>query len=110
MHSSALGTMVRIVLRSLSSAARCSPFTVARYSSIVVGFLMARRLAREEGLFAGTSSGANVIASIEVANRLGPGAKVVTQRLAALSHFGPRDALLHFEPPCLARLSSRLRS
>jgi cysteine synthase A len=39
---------------------------------------MARRIAREEGLFAGTSSGANVIASIQVAEQLGPGAKVVT--------------------------------
>ncbi len=39
---------------------------------------MARRLAREEGLFAGTSSGANVVAAIRVAERLGPGAKVVT--------------------------------
>ncbi len=39
---------------------------------------MARRLAREEALFAGTSSGANVIAAIQVAQRLGPGAKVVT--------------------------------
>ena len=39
---------------------------------------MARRLAREEGLFAGTSSGANVIAAIKVAERLGPGAKVAT--------------------------------
>jgi len=39
---------------------------------------MARRLAREEGLFAGTSSGANVIAAIKVAERLGPGAKIVT--------------------------------
>jgi len=39
---------------------------------------MARRLAREEGLFAGTSSGANVIAAIQVAQRLGPGATVVT--------------------------------
>jgi len=39
---------------------------------------MARRLAREEGLFAGTSSGANVVAAIEVAERLGPAAKVVT--------------------------------
>ena len=39
---------------------------------------MARRLAREEALFAGTSSGANVIAALQVAERLGPGAKVVT--------------------------------
>jgi cysteine synthase len=39
---------------------------------------MARRLALEEGLFAGTSSGANVVSAIEVARRLGPGATVVT--------------------------------
>jgi cysteine synthase len=39
---------------------------------------MARRLAREEGLFAGTSSGANVVAAIGVGERLGPGAHVVT--------------------------------
>jgi len=39
---------------------------------------MARRLAREEGLFAGTSSGANVIAAIEVAKRLGPDATIAT--------------------------------
>jgi cysteine synthase A len=39
---------------------------------------MARRLAREEGLFAGTSSGANVVAAIRAAERLGPDAKIVT--------------------------------
>ena len=39
---------------------------------------MARRLAREEALFAGTSSGANVVAAIRVAEQLGPDAKVVT--------------------------------
>jgi cysteine synthase len=39
---------------------------------------MARRLAREEGLFAGTSSGANVVAALKVAERLGPEATVVT--------------------------------
>jgi cysteine synthase A len=39
---------------------------------------MARRIAREEALFAGTSSGANVVAALRVAERLGPGAKVVT--------------------------------
>ncbi len=39
---------------------------------------MARRLAHEEGLFAGTSSGANVVAALRVAQRLGPNATVVT--------------------------------
>ncbi|HXU30288.1 MAG TPA: pyridoxal-phosphate dependent enzyme, partial [Thermoanaerobaculia bacterium] len=39
---------------------------------------MARRLAREEALFGGTSSGANVVAAMQVAERLGPGATVVT--------------------------------
>ena len=39
---------------------------------------MARRLAREEGLFAGASTGANVVAAIRVAERLGQGATVVT--------------------------------
>jgi cysteine synthase A len=39
---------------------------------------MARRLSREEALFAGTSSGANIVAALQVAERLGPGATVVT--------------------------------
>jgi cysteine synthase A len=39
---------------------------------------MALRLAREEGLFAGTSTGANVIAALRLAERLGPDATVVT--------------------------------
>jgi cysteine synthase A len=39
---------------------------------------MARRVAREESLFAGTSSGANVAAAIRVGKRLGPKARVVT--------------------------------
>lgn len=39
---------------------------------------MSRRLAREEGLFAGASGGANVVAALRVAERLGPGATVVT--------------------------------
>jgi len=39
---------------------------------------MARRLASEEGIFAGTSSGANVVAAIRIAQRLGPGATVAT--------------------------------
>ena len=39
---------------------------------------MCRRLAREEGIFAGTSSGLNVVAALRVAERLGPEATVVT--------------------------------
>jgi cysteine synthase len=39
---------------------------------------MARRLAREEAIFAGTSTGANVVAALQVARRLGPGATVAT--------------------------------
>jgi len=39
---------------------------------------MARRLASEEGIFAGTSSGANVVAALRVAQRLGTGATVAT--------------------------------
>lgn len=39
---------------------------------------MARRLAREEGVFAGTSTGANLVAALAVARRLGPKATVAT--------------------------------
>src|SRR5688500_10648305 len=39
---------------------------------------MARRLAREEALFGGTSSGANVVAALRVAEQMGPKATVVT--------------------------------
>ncbi len=39
---------------------------------------MARRLARDEGIFAGISSGGNVVAALRVAERLGRGATVAT--------------------------------
>lgn len=39
---------------------------------------MSRRLAREEGILAGTSSGANVVAALRAAKRLGPEATVAT--------------------------------
>ena len=39
---------------------------------------MARRLAREEGIFAGTSTGLNVLAAIQLARELGPGHRIAT--------------------------------
>ena len=41
-------------------------------------YKMARRLAREEGISAGFSAGANVWAAMQVAQELGPGHRVVT--------------------------------
>jgi cysteine synthase A len=39
---------------------------------------MAKRVAREEGLLCGPSTGANIVAALEIARRLGPGARVAT--------------------------------
>jgi cysteine synthase len=39
---------------------------------------MARTLAKEEAIFAGTSTGANIVAALRVAEQLGPGATVAT--------------------------------
>jgi cysteine synthase len=39
---------------------------------------MCRRLAKEEGLFVGTSSGANVVIALQIASELGPEATVAT--------------------------------
>lgn len=39
---------------------------------------MTKRLAREEGLFAGTSTGGNVIAALRLAEQLAPGSTIVT--------------------------------
>jgi cysteine synthase A len=39
---------------------------------------MARRLAKEEGIFAGISSGLNVVAALQLARELGPGKTVAT--------------------------------
>jgi cysteine synthase len=42
------------------------------------GRAMARRAAREEGIFAGTSTGLNLVAALDVARQLGPGKLVAT--------------------------------
>jgi cysteine synthase len=39
---------------------------------------MARRLAREEGLLVGTSSGLNITAAVQIAREVGPGKVVAT--------------------------------
>jgi cysteine synthase len=41
-------------------------------------FAMVARLAKEEGILGGSSAGANVAAALQVAQRLGPGKRVVT--------------------------------
>jgi cysteine synthase A len=44
-------------------------------------FEMARRAARAEGIFSGPSTGANLVAALEIARRLGPGHRVVTTQV-----------------------------
>jgi cysteine synthase A len=39
---------------------------------------MARRLAKEEGIFSGTSTGANIFAAMEVGKKMGDGRRIVT--------------------------------
>ncbi|WP_119392685.1 PLP-dependent cysteine synthase family protein [Taklimakanibacter lacteus] len=46
--------------------------------STAAAMAMSRRLARCEAVFAGTSTGANLVAAIEIGKRLGPKATVVT--------------------------------
>ncbi len=42
------------------------------------GVAMCRKLAHEEGVFCGASTGLNVVGAIELAEKIGPGKKVVT--------------------------------
>ena len=39
---------------------------------------MARRMAKEEGVFAGVSSGLNILAALQLASEMKPGQRVVT--------------------------------
>ncbi len=55
-----------------------SVYDEARAISEVGAREMSRRLAREEGIFSGTSTGINVLAAVQLAKELGPGSTVVT--------------------------------
>jgi cysteine synthase A len=54
------------------------PYDEARAVDEADARAMARRLAREEGLLVGTSSGLNVAAAVQLARELGPGRTVAT--------------------------------
>src|SRR5437763_13147939 len=54
------------------------PFDEARAVDEADARAMAKRLAREEGLLVGTSSGLNIAAAVQLARELGPGQKVPT--------------------------------
>ena len=53
-------------------------FDEVRTVSTTDAFAMARRAASQEGLWSGPSTGANLTVALEIARRLGPGARVVT--------------------------------
>jgi len=54
------------------------PYDDARAVDEADGRAMAKRLAREEGLLVGTSSGLNIFAAVQLARELGPGKAVAT--------------------------------
>ena len=54
------------------------PYDEARAIDEADGRAMAKRLAREEGLLVGTSSGLNIAAAVQLARELGPGKTVAT--------------------------------
>jgi cysteine synthase A len=53
-------------------------FDEARAIDEDAGRALARRAAREEGIFAGTSTGLNLLGALQLARELGPGAVVAT--------------------------------
>ncbi len=59
--------------RPCSRAVRPAPTT-----SRARAFATARQGARDEGIFSGPSTGANLAAALDIAGRLGPGHRVVT--------------------------------
>jgi cysteine synthase A len=63
---------------------------------------MARRLAREEGIFAGISSGLNVAAALHLARELGAGRRVATVAVDTGLKYLAGDL---FQPAATARAS-----
>lgn len=63
---------------------------------------MARRAAREEGVFSGPSTGADLLAALDVARRLGPGQRVVTIQVARDSSTFPVTSSVQRVPSTLA--------
>lgn len=59
---------------------------------------MARRLAQEDGLFAGASSGANIVAALRLAERLGPNATIVTLMIDTGIKYLSTEVYKHGEP------------
>jgi len=56
---------------------------------------MARRLAKEEAIFAGPSTGANVVGALRIAERFGSGATVVTIVVDSGLRYSSTDAFRH---------------
>jgi hypothetical protein len=62
---------------------RCRAGRTADYDEVIAipearAFATARQAARDEGIFSGPSTGANLAAALEIAGRPGPGHRVVT--------------------------------
>ena len=72
------------------------PYDEARAVAEADGREMARRLAREEGLLVGTSSGLNIAAAMRIASELGAGRVVVTVAVDSGLKYLAGDL---FEPP-----------
>jgi cysteine synthase A len=57
---------------------------------------MMNRLCREEGLFCGMSSGANVCAALKMAEKLGKGANIVTVLVDRRERYFPEHPKEHY--------------
>jgi cysteine synthase len=58
---------------------------------------MVKRLAVEEGILGGSSSGCNVVGAIRLAIRLGPGKRVVTIIPDSAERYLSKD-IFHYQP------------